>query len=187
MIARPSSTTGAVRTSFAPRGWMRKSFTKGQLTISLAGIESRVASAAHAFSARVRKVFRSSADQRSSSVKPKSGIRAASRQCEMASDNHGVCASVLLSAASRRYLRNTLMATSYAQKPRPAYRTKVVLLTNASPCGVPWPEFTTASRKRLVSPLNIPSRTKSAHRSASFFRGASARCGVSPFTRPQTA
>jgi len=129
MMARPSSTTCAVRTSFAPRGWMRRSSTNGQLTISSAGKESLVASAAHASSARAMTFFRCSVGQFSSNVIAKSETAAHTRQDDTASDSHGVFASPLAWAASMRYLRKTPTATSYAQKPRSAYVTGCVWLT----------------------------------------------------------
>jgi hypothetical protein len=128
MIARPSSTTGAVRTSFAPRGRMRRSSTKGQLTISPAGMECLVASAAHAASARAINACRCSADQCSSNITAKSET-AHTRQDDRASDSQLVFASSLACAASMRYLKKTPMATSYAQKPRAANMTGCVLLT----------------------------------------------------------
>ena len=137
MIARPSSIIGAVKTSFAPRGSMRRPSTKGQLVISFAGIESLVASTAHASSARAMNVFRCSADQRPSSVSLKSETTAHTRQDATPSDSHNVLASPLDRAASMRCLRKIPRATSYAQKPRSTYVTDCVWLTNRiSQCGL---------------------------------------------------
>lgn len=133
MIARPSSTTGAVWTSFAPRGKMRRSSSRGQPTISSAVIDSLVASLVHAVSARTTKVSRWVAGQFSSSMSAKSEMQATLRQDGTALDSHAVSDSPLASAASMRCFRNTPSATSYAQKQRFAYLTNCVLDT-ASLC-----------------------------------------------------
>ena len=132
MNARPSSTTGAVSTSSAPRGKIRRSSRMGQATISSAGIDTLLASLAHAYSARATSVCRCSADKPASRVSPISGMPAAARQDDTAADSHAVPASSLASAASMRCLRKTPSPTSYVQKPRPAYSTYLVLLTTAS-------------------------------------------------------
>lgn len=79
MIARPSSTIGAVTTSFAPRVDMRSFSRSLQLRISSAGIESRAASRTHASSERAKMIFRCSVDRFSPNERPMSGMHATIR------------------------------------------------------------------------------------------------------------